>query len=94
MVLHFLNAVSCALVKGSLALLPADPRIHLTPFNHQITGPLGMENKLLGYVFLIDSNLKIRWAGCGTAQPKETDDLRRATAVLMARMGQEQEGMS
>lgn len=50
-----------------------------------ITGPLGMENKILGYVFLVDENAKVRWAGCAMAQPKETEDLRRATAVLMRR---------
>jgi ATPase complex subunit ATP10 len=49
-----------------------------------------MENKLLGYVFLVDHNLKIRWAGCGPATPKETEDLRTATAVLMRRMQEEQ----
>lgn len=44
-----------------------------------------MENKLLGYVFLVDENAKIRWAGCATAQPKEVEDLRRAAAVLIRR---------
>ncbi|GFZ49355.1 hypothetical protein JCM24511_07475 [Saitozyma sp. JCM 24511] len=53
---------------------------------YDVTGPLGIENKLLGYVFLVDHNLKVRWAGCGPATPKETEDLRTATAVLMRRM--------
>ncbi|KAL7423474.1 Mitochondrial ATPase complex subunit atp10 [Cryptotrichosporon argae] len=50
-----------------------------------ITGPLGIDNKLLGYVFLVDDACRIRWAGCGQAQGTEADDLRRATAVLMRR---------
>ncbi|WVQ99891.1 hypothetical protein IAU59_007034 [Kwoniella sp. CBS 9459] len=48
--------------------------------------PLGIENKLLGYVYLVDPNLKIRWAGCGQATPEEAQALRRATAVLLGRM--------
>jgi ATPase complex subunit ATP10 len=55
-----------------------------------VTGPLGIENRLLGYVFLVDHNLKVRWAGCGPATPKETEDLRTATAVLMRRMQETQ----
>ncbi|WVQ68199.1 uncharacterized protein L199_006406 [Kwoniella botswanensis] len=50
-----------------------------------ITNPLGIDNKLLGYVYLIDENLKVRWAGCGTASPEEAQALRRATAVLLGR---------
>ncbi|WVW85772.1 hypothetical protein I302_107810 [Kwoniella bestiolae CBS 10118] len=51
-----------------------------------ITGPLGIDNKLLGYVYLIDQNLKVRWAGCGSATPEEAQALRRATAVLLGRI--------
>ncbi|OCF76053.1 hypothetical protein I204_03350 [Kwoniella mangroviensis CBS 8886] len=51
-----------------------------------ITNPLGIDNKLLGYVYLIDQNLKVRWAGCGTASPEEAQALRRATAVLLGRI--------
>ena len=54
--------------------------------NVQVEGPLGIENQLLGYVFLIDDNAKIRWAGCGPATEKEAQDLRTATAVLMRRV--------
>lgn len=45
-----------------------------------------MENSILGYVYLVDQNLKVRWAGCGPATPKEAEDLRTATAVLMRRL--------
>jgi len=53
---------------------------------HQIYEPLGMENKILGFVFLIDSDCKVRWAGCGPASEKEVQSLRESTAVLMKRM--------
>jgi hypothetical protein len=39
----------------------------------------------VGYVFLIDQNLKVRWAGCGPATAEEVDHLRKGTAVLMRR---------
>ncbi|WWC71694.1 uncharacterized protein I206_105652 [Kwoniella pini CBS 10737] len=51
-----------------------------------ITSPLGIDNKLLGYIYLVDQNLKVRWAGCGTATPEESQALRRATAVLLGRI--------
>ncbi|WWD18945.1 hypothetical protein CI109_103401 [Kwoniella shandongensis] len=51
-----------------------------------VNQPLGLENKLLGYVFLVDENLKVRWAGCGPATDDEAQSLRRATAVLLGRM--------
>ncbi|KAL1409071.1 Mitochondrial ATPase complex subunit atp10 [Vanrija albida] len=50
-----------------------------------VSRPLGIENKLLGYVYLVDENAKVRWAGCAQATPKETEDLRRAAAVLVRR---------
>ena len=52
----------------------------------QITDPLGIENQILGFVYLIDQNAKVRWAGNAMATPKESEDLRRATAVLMRRL--------
>ncbi|KAK8854906.1 hypothetical protein IAR55_003645 [Kwoniella newhampshirensis] len=51
-----------------------------------VNQPLGLDNKLLGYVFLVDENLKVRWAGCGPATDDEAQSLRRATAVLLGRM--------
>lgn len=51
----------------------------------QIEGPLGLDNKLVGYVFLIDQNLKVRWAGCGPATEEEVESLRKGAAVLMKR---------
>ncbi|WVQ82014.1 hypothetical protein IAT38_004142 [Cryptococcus sp. DSM 104549] len=51
-----------------------------------IRRPLSMSNSLLGYVFLIDENCKIRWAGTGDATEEEAVNLRRATAVLLGRI--------
>lgn len=57
----------------------------------QITGPLGIENKLLGYVFLVDQNAKIRWAACGDPRQEEIEDLRRCAAVLVRRMSEDKD---
>jgi ATPase complex subunit ATP10 len=54
----------------------------------KINHPLGLENKILGYVYLVDPNLKIRWAGNAMATEEEAGNLRRATAVLMKRIQQ------
>ncbi|KAI9637255.1 ATPase assembly factor ATP10 [Dioszegia hungarica] len=53
--------------------------------HYDIEGPLGLDNKLVGYVFLIDQNLKVRWAGCGPATEEEVESLRKGAAVLMKR---------
>lgn len=52
----------------------------------QINHPLGIENKILGYVYLVDQNAKIRWAGNAMATEQEAQNLRRAAGVLMTRM--------
>lgn len=44
-----------------------------------------MTNSMVGYVFLIDENLKIRWAGCGDAMVEETQALESCTGVLLKR---------
>ena len=45
-----------------------------------------MVNKHIGYVYLVDENCKIRWAGCGFAKPDETIALRNCTRVLLQRL--------
>lgn len=47
--------------------------------------PLGMENKHVGYVYLVDANCKIRWAACGKAATGEAESLERCTTVLLNR---------
>jgi ATPase complex subunit ATP10 len=47
---------------------------------------LGMVNKHVGYVYLVDNNLKIRWAGCADAKVEETNALEQCTGVLLNRL--------
>ncbi|KAF4618184.1 hypothetical protein D9613_011513 [Agrocybe pediades] len=53
--------------------------------------PLGMTNSKVGYVFLIDENLKIRWAGSGDATLEEAQSLESRTAVLLKRLEEKKE---
>ncbi|THU92820.1 hypothetical protein K435DRAFT_671415 [Dendrothele bispora CBS 962.96] len=47
---------------------------------------LGMTNNRVGYVYLIDENLKIRWAGCADATLEEAQALEVCTGVLLKRL--------
>ena len=47
---------------------------------------LGMVNKHIGYVYLLDEHLKIRWAACGEAQLEEKEALRTSVGVLLNRL--------
>ncbi len=47
---------------------------------------LGMTNTRVGYVFLIDENLKIRWGGCADATDEEVLSLESCTGVLLKRL--------
>ena len=44
--------------------------------------PLGMINSRIGYVYLVDENVKIRWAGCADAKEEEEEALIRCVGVL------------
>ncbi|KIJ37002.1 hypothetical protein M422DRAFT_69567, partial [Sphaerobolus stellatus SS14] len=48
--------------------------------------PMGMINKHVGYVYLVDQNCKIRWAGCGFAVDGEANSLKTCTGVLLKRL--------
>ncbi|KAJ7072692.1 ATPase assembly factor ATP10, partial [Mycena amicta] len=48
--------------------------------------PLGLANKMVGYVYLIDENLKIRWAAGGDATTAELAALESCTRVLLKRL--------
>jgi len=48
--------------------------------------PLGLTNKHVGFVYLLDENLRIRWAGCGFARPEEQESLVKCTGVLLKRL--------
>ena len=45
-----------------------------------------MTNSKVGYVYLIDENLKIRWGGCADATLKEAQSLESCTGVLLKRL--------
>ncbi|KAJ8489579.1 hypothetical protein ONZ45_g13529 [Pleurotus djamor] len=51
-----------------------------------VRDPLGMTNSKVGYVYLIDDHLKIRWGGCADAMMEETQALETCTGVLLKRL--------
>ncbi|EJU02420.1 hypothetical protein DACRYDRAFT_79220 [Dacryopinax primogenitus] len=50
--------------------------------------PLGCTNKMLGYVYLLDEDCKIRWAAGGHPNPEEQVSLHKCTGVLLKRLRQ------
>lgn len=48
--------------------------------------PLGMPNKHVGYVFLVDEEQKIRFSGCSWATMDEEESLRKCTNILLDRL--------
>ncbi|KAH7886843.1 ATPase assembly factor ATP10 [Phlebopus sp. FC_14] len=48
--------------------------------------PLGIVNKHVGYVYLVDEQLKVRWAGCADAKVEEAKALEQCTGVLLNRL--------
>lgn len=58
----------------------------------QLKEPLGITNKHVGYIYLVDPACKIRWAGNAYATEEERAGLRKAVAVLMARVREGKEG--
>lgn len=46
---------------------------------------LGMTSTRVGYVYLIDENLKIRWGGCADPTAEEVESLEKCTGVLLKR---------
>ncbi|KAF8644893.1 hypothetical protein AX16_008178 [Volvariella volvacea WC 439] len=48
--------------------------------------PLGMTNSRIGYVYLIDENLRIRWGACADPTVEEIQSLEACTGVLLKRL--------
>ncbi|KAE9406187.1 hypothetical protein BT96DRAFT_791879, partial [Gymnopus androsaceus JB14] len=46
---------------------------------------IGLTNNRVGYVYLVDENLRIRWAGCGDATVEEARALEVCTGMLLGR---------
>ena len=55
---------------------------------------MGMVNKHIGYIYLVDENCKIRWAGCGFAMEDEDLSLRNCTRVLLQRLSKGKDGLT
>jgi ATPase complex subunit ATP10 len=53
-----------------------------------LRNPLGIANKHIGYVYLVDENLRLRWAGGGDAMAEEAEGLERCAKVLLDRLDQ------
>jgi mitochondrial ATPase complex subunit ATP10 len=53
--------------------------------------PMGMVNKHIGYIYLVDENCKIRWAGCGFATEDEELSLQNCARVLLKRLSKGEE---
>lgn len=47
---------------------------------------MGMTNSKVGYVYLIDENLRIRWGGSADATLPEAQSLESCTGVLLKRL--------
>jgi ATPase complex subunit ATP10 len=48
--------------------------------------PLGMTNGRIGYVYLVDENMKVRWAACADAKKEEEEALIHCAGVLLNRL--------
>ena len=48
-----------------------------------IKDKIGLMNSKVGYVYLVDGQCKIRWAGSGQAEPSERESLVRGVSRLM-----------
>jgi ATPase complex subunit ATP10 len=48
--------------------------------------PMGLTNSKVGYVYLVDEKVRIRWAGCGDAMRDEAQALLDCTAMLLQRL--------
>ncbi|KAJ9479666.1 Mitochondrial ATPase complex subunit ATP10 [Pseudozyma hubeiensis] len=53
---------------------------------------LGYHNKHVGYTYLVDEVGKVRWAGGGFAEQKESEALLACTGVLLERFGVGEKG--
>ena len=45
-----------------------------------------MTNRHVGYVYLVDEQCRVRWAGCADPMPAEAEALRVCTSILLDRL--------
>ncbi|KAJ5946498.1 hypothetical protein N7454_003337 [Penicillium verhagenii] len=53
-------------------------------FDEPLKEAVGMVNKYVGYVYLVDADCRIRWAGSGPAHPDELETMHTALEKLIA----------
>ncbi|KAJ5527586.1 hypothetical protein N7513_011745 [Penicillium frequentans] len=53
-------------------------------FDESLKEAVGMVNKFVGYVYLVDADCRIRWAGSGPAHPDEVEAMHTALEKLIA----------
>lgn len=53
-------------------------------FDETLKEAVGMVNKFVGYVYLVDADCRIRWAGSGPAHPDELESMHSALEKLIA----------
>lgn len=63
-----------------------------TDFPGGVREALGIANGKVGYVFLVDRECRIRWAGSGNALPGEAEALARGVKKLVEDMRRGNEG--
>lgn len=66
--------------KYYMVKLPRDVRLGLTD---DVRDAMGFLNTQVGYVYLVDEDCKIRWAGSGHAWPGEVDNLNSGIKRLL-----------
>lgn len=52
----------------------------------EIRESIGLLNSKVGYVYLLDGDCKIRWAGSGPADPEEVESLAKGMTTLVGEM--------
>ncbi|KAJ5893972.1 hypothetical protein N7495_005663 [Penicillium taxi] len=52
-------------------------------FTESLKEAVGMMNKVVGYVYLVDADCRIRWAGSGPAKPEELESLNAGLEKLI-----------
>lgn len=58
-----------------------------TPVSDEIREHIGLLNSKVGYVYLVDKECRIRWAGSGNAEGDENAGLVKAVQRVLAEMG-------
>jgi len=87
---NLLKSLLVKLYSGSLrASVPVElhPTYLVSSQNLEyLRDPLGMTNSKVGYVYLIDENLKIRWGAGADPTLEEVQALESCTGVLLKRL--------